>query len=190
MTPPSRKQQIQQVAKFLDSDRNEGRSLDEIATDIVDGFHDMLLSAVVKPATPLRRGMLIKAPWDAKVRRIAWLSPQAGRVWVVSENSSYGWLGPINPPTWEYCEEFRPKKRIDGKMIEMTDDMIEDAWSNPEWRAGDQVSQHQREFKFEIIAVAPACVLMQNIKTGVLNSDSNTNLSRYYKREIKGGSEW
>lgn len=180
--------------RFLDSDRNEGRSLKEIATEIVEGYHDFLLAEVKKPATPLRRGMLLKSPYDGKVRRVAWLDDQRGELWIVHETSSYGWLGPLDPPCWEYCEEFNPKRRVEidgkGKMLEMTPEEIEEAWSNPDWVVGQQVSQHQREHIFEIIATGPQCVLMQNVKTGVLNVDSNSNLSKYYKRETKGVSEW
>ena len=194
MAPPSKNQQVAEVMRFLDSDRNEGRDLKDIATEIVDGFHEMLLSAVKKPATPLRLGMLIKAPWDGKVRRIAWLDDEAGVVWVVNETSSYGWLGHISPPVWDYCEEFRPKRRVEvdgkGKMLEMTDEEIEEAWSNPDYRVGDQVSQHQREHTYEVIATGPACALMRNSKTGGLQVDSNKNLGQYYKKELKGGSEW
>lgn len=186
MTLPTRKQQIDAVAKFLDSDRNEGRSLDVIAAEIVDGYHDLLLRDLKKPATPLRGGMLIKAPWDGKARRIAWLDDTAGKVWLVGETSSYGWLGSISAEVWSYCEEFRPKKRIDGKMVEQTDEMIEESWSNPEWSVGDCVSQHQREFSFEVIATGPQCVLLRNAKTGVLCADSNSNLEKYYRREVKG----
>lgn len=155
----------------------------------------MLLSAVKKPATPLRVGMLIKSPFDAKVRRVAWLDDVAGKVWIVHETSSYGWLGPLLPATWEYCEEFRSKRRveIDGKnkMVEMTDDEITEAWANPDWKVGDHLSQHQREFKFEVIATGPQCALLVNTDTGMLNVDSNKSLEQYYKREVKGlGNEW
>jgi hypothetical protein len=184
----------------LDSDRNEGRSLKEIATEIVDGFHEFLQGSVKKPATPLRVGMLIKGPYDAKVRRVAWIDDAAGKVWIIHETSSYGWLGPISPATWEYCEEFRTKKRIpngegpDGKpkfkMVEMTDAEIDEAWSNPDYQVGDLFSQHQREHVLEVIATGPACVLMRDVKSGILNVDSNKNLIHYYKREIKGSGEW
>jgi hypothetical protein len=182
--------------RFLDADRNEGRDLKVIATEIVNGFHDMLLGAVKKPATPLRLGMLLKSPYDGKVRRVAWLDDQAGKVWIVHETSSYGWLGPLSPPTWEYCEEFRPKRRVEidgkGKMIEMSDSDIEEAWANQDGhKIGDQFSQNQREHVFEVVATGPLCVLMANVRTGVLNVDSNKNLIHYYKREVKGlGSGW
>jgi len=180
--------------KFLDSDRNEGRSLEEIAKDIVNGYHDALLEGLKKPASPLRVGQLLKGPIDAKVRRVCWLDDQRGEVWVVGETSSYGWLGRLDSADWQYFEEFNPKTRklIDGKnkMVEMTDDEITEAWSNPDWKVGDQFSQHQREFKYEVIATGPQCVLMRDLKTSVLQVDSNACLEKYYKREIKGTSEW
>lgn len=187
MTAPSRNQQIDAVVKFLDSERNQERSLKEIATEIVDGYREMLLESIKKPATPLREGMLLKSPFDAKVRRVAYLNDAAGEVWIIHETSSYGWLGPLTSPAWSFCEEFRPKRRVEvdgkGKMVEMTDEEITEAWSNPDWNVGDRVSQHQREHTFEVIATGPACVLMRHAFTGALAVDSNKNLSMYYKRE-------
>ena len=191
--PPSKTQQVNAVMEFLDSEKNEGRSLKEIATQIVDGYHEMLQAGVKKPATPLRQGMLLKSPYDAKVRRVAYLDDAEGVVWIVSETSSYGWLGPLSPPTWEYCEEYNPKKRTEvdgkGKMVEMTEADIEQAWSNPDWQVGDRLSQRQRQFRFTVIAVGPSCALLQ--QDGVpgevgLVADSNHNLGKFYRRE----AEW
>lgn len=186
MPLPSKKQQVAAVAKFLDSDRNEGRSLDEIASDIVEGY----LDAITPPSLPptLRVGMLIKTLVSNKAHRVAWISGE--EVWIVPETGNYGWLGELENDLWRYSEEYRPKRRIDGKMVEMTDEMIEEAWSNPDWKVGDQVSQRQREFKFEVIATGPACVLLRNLKSGAYTADSNANMSKYYKRELKGGSAW
>lgn len=194
MAPPSRNQQIDAVVKFLDSERNQERSLKEIAYDIVDGYHEMLLSGIKKPATPLRGGMLLKSPFDAKVRRVAWLDDAAGEVWIIHETSSYGWLGPLTSPAWPACEEHHPSKMVDTdvilpsgkpkrKSVEMTDEEIDEAWSNPDWSVGDRLSQHQREHTFEVVATGPQCVLMAHTLTGVLAVDSNKNLAQYYKRE-------
>lgn len=189
MSLPSRKQQITAVAKFLDSERNEGRSLEEIAGDIVDGYLEALTKNLQKPATPLRSGMLFKMPTDAKARRVAWLDDQRGRVWVVGETTSYGWLGSPQDSTWDLCEEFRPKRRVEidgkGKMVEMTDDEVAEAWSNPKWKVGDQFSQHQREFRYEVIATGPQCVLMRDLRTDQLQADSNASLEKYYRREVE-----
>lgn len=190
MTIPSKNEQVKEVMRFLDSDRNEGRDLKVIATEIVDGFHEMLLGAVKKPATPLRLGMLLKSPYDGKTRRVAWLDDEAGKVWIVHETSSYGWLGPLSPPTWEYCEEFRSKKKIDGKMVELTDEMVDEAWANPDYKIGDQFSQNQREHVYEVIATGPQCLLLRHVKNGTLNVDSNKNIEQYYKKELKGVADW
>lgn len=189
MSLPSKPQQIAAVAKFLDSDFTEGKSLDEVAKAIVDGYHDALVSGLKKPATPLREGMLFKMPIDGKVRRMAWMDE--GQVWIVGETDSYGWLSSDSNGVWNLCEEFRPKaySMIDGKrkLVELSDEEIEEAWSNPDWVVGDVVSQRQRQHIFEIIATAPQCVLMRNIKTGVLNADSNSCLGKHYQRERQVG---
>lgn len=190
MTFPSKKQQVAAVMKFLDSERNEGRDLEDIATDIVNGY----LEAITPPSAPLplREGMLLKTPLDNKVYRVAWMG--GDRVWVIGETGGYGWLGPVGSDSWIYCEEFRPKRRIQvdgkGKMVEMTDEEIAEAWSNEDWSIGDQVSWRQRQYLYEIIATGPQSVLMRNVKTGQLSVDSNRNLAKYFKRETPGGSEW
>ena len=78
---------------------------------------------------------------------------------------------------------------IDGKrkLLEMSDEEIEEVWSNPDWTVGDVVSQRQRQYIFEIIATGPQCVLMRNVKTGVLNVDSNSCLGKHYQRERQVG---
>lgn len=187
MPLPSKPQQIKAVAKFLDSDFTEGKSLEEVAKAIVDGYHDALTSGLEQPAPPLRVGQLIKTPFG-KVRRVAWLGE--GKVWIVSDTAGNGWLGPEDDALWAYCEEYRPKQyvEVDGKrkLVEMTDDEIEKAWSHPAWKVGDRLSQHQREHTFEIIATGPESALLRNMKTGVLNADSVGNLDKFYRREIKG----
>jgi len=117
---PSKAQQIAAVAKFMDSDFTEGKSLDEAAKAVVDGYHEALVSGLKKPATPLRQDMLFKMPIDNKVRRVAWL--EDGKVWIVGETDSYGWLGNESDSTWDLCEEFRPKTY---KVIEEKRKLVE-----------------------------------------------------------------
>lgn len=186
MVLPSKAKQIEAVMKFLDSERNEGRSLEEIAKEVVDGFHEALSKDLKKPATPLREGMLLKSPLTAKVWRVAWL--ESSDVWLVTEQSAYGHLGSTEDSLWKVCEEFFPKKRIqvDGKnkMVEMSEEDIEEAWANPDWEVGDKLSQHQRQYHYLVIATGPNCVLMRN-SYGDLVSDSNANLAKFYRRETE-----
>lgn len=178
--------------RFLDADQNEGKDLEEIATQIVEGYLEALTPSA--PLNPMRLGMLIKSPVDAKVRRVAYLDDAEGVVWIIGETASFGWLGSLDEPVWDFCEEFKPKRRITidgkGKMVEMTDEEIAEAWSNPDHSVGDQVSWRQRQYVYEIIATGPQCVLMRNVKTLKLSVDSNANLKKYYKKEVKGAAEW
>jgi len=183
MAVPTKAAQVSAVAAFLDLEENDGRSLEEIAKQIVEGYHTLLLGKLKSPASPARLGMLFKTPLDGKVRRYVWEGE--GKVWIVGETDSYGWLGPLTGPLLEYCEEYRPKRRRDGKMVELTDAEIAEEWNNPDWQAGDVMSQHQRQHSFEVIATAPQSVLLRGTD-GRLTVDSNSNLKQYYKREVKG----
>lgn len=188
MTLPSKPQQIAAVAKLLDSDFTEGKSLEEVAKAIVNGYHEVLTGGLKTPAPPLRRGMLLKTPLSSKVYRVAWM--EHGSLWLVSDTAGVGWLGSEHDDLWQFCEEYRPKKKIDGKMVEMTDEMIAEEWSNPDWKVGDRVSQHQREHLFEVIATGPLSVLLKGTD-GRLTADSNPNMEKYYKRETGlRSTEW
>lgn len=170
--------------KLLDAEESQERPLEAIAAQIVDGYLEALSKGLTKPPTPLRVGMLIKSPLDGKVRRVAWM--EGDKVWVVSESSSYGWLGSTADTFWEYCEEYSPKtrKEVDGKnrMVPMTDEEIDQAWSDPDWSVGDRLSQNQRHLIFEVIATGPQCVLMLQ-SDGRLAADSSQALAKYYRRE-------
>lgn len=183
MSLPSKPQQIAAVAALLDSEATEGLSLEEVAKRVVEGYHKTLLGKLKPAPSPARLGMLFKTPLDGKVRRLVWEG--GDRVWIISETDSYGWLGPADR-FLDFCEEYRPKRRRDGKMVELSDEEIEEEWSNPDWKVGDVVSQHQRQYSFEIIAVSPASVLLRSSMSGRLTVDSNANLKRYYRREVKG----
>lgn len=180
---PSKADQVKAVVAFLDLEENDDRPIGDIAKQIVEGYHALLTEGLKSPASPARLGMLFKTPLDGKVRRYQWEG--GGRVWIVGETDSYGWLGPLSGPLLEYCEEYRPRRRRDGKMVELTDAEIAEEWSNPDWQAGDTLSQHQRQYSFEIIATAPQSVLLCG-GDGRLTVDSNSNLKQYYKREVKG----
>lgn len=186
MALPSKAQQISAVAALLDLEESDDRPIEAIAKQIVEGYHDLLLKGLKAPALPAHVGMLFKGP-DGKVRRYVWEGE--GLVWIVGETDSYGLLGPLKGPLLEYSEEYHPKRKRDGKMVALTNEEIEEEWSNPDWKTGDRVSQHQRQHSFEIIATAPQSVLLRGTD-GRLTVDSNTNLKRYYRREGKVITEW
>lgn len=182
MAIPSKAEQIKAVAALLEI-QDEEDLLEDIAKRVVEGYHDLITAKLKQvPSTP-RLGMLFKVPVDNKVRRLVWWGAD-DRAWIVSETDSYGWLG--DPAVmFEWCEEFRPRRRRDGKMVELTDRDIDEEWSNPDWKVGEVLSQHQRQYSFEVVAVSPNGALLRG-GDGRLTVDSNSNLKTYYKREIKG----
>lgn len=186
MTLPSKQAQIKAVAQYLDADQTEGKDLDQVAKEIVEGYHDALMRGIKTPSVPLRRGMLIKTPLSGKVYRVQWL--EGDQVWVVGENSSNGWLGPVDAPLWAHSEEYNPNtfKVIDGKRksVPKTEEEIEEEWSNEDYEVGTALSFGQRQLIFEIIATAPSCVLMRD-GDGLLWTENNNNLDRFYRREVK-----
>jgi len=182
MAVPSKAAQIKAVAKYLEI-VSEDELLEDVAKRVVEGYHELLTAGLKSPASPARLGMLFKTPLDGKLRRYVWEGE--GKCWIVGETDSYGLLGPLSTPLLEYCEEFRPRRRRDGKMVELTDEEIEAEWSNPDWSVGDVLSQHQRQYSFEVVAVAPQSALLRG-GDGRLTVDSNSNLKQYYKREVKG----
>ena len=190
MPLPSRKQQIDAVVKFLEAERNDDVTVEQVAAEIVDGYLSAITPA--SPALPLREGVLLKSPVTNKVYRVAWMSGE--EIWAVGETAGYGWLGSIHEEFWGKCEEYRPKRRVvidgKGKMVEMSDEDIAEDWANEKWSVGDQVSQRQRQFVYEVVATGPQTVLLRDLKTDKLVADSNRNLEAYYRKEVKGSAEW
>jgi hypothetical protein len=188
MSLPSRSEQVKAVADLFESVADKGLPLEEVARTVVEGYHALLLGKLKSPASPARLGMLFKTPLDGKVRRFVWQDEEL--CWIIGESDSYGWLGPFPGPLLEYCEEYRPRRKRDGKMVELSDEEIEEEWRNPDWKVGDLLSQHQRQYSFEIIAASPGSALLRGAD-GRLVVDDNGSLSKYYRREIKGmGSGW
>lgn len=167
MALPTRAKQIQEVAKFLDSDQIEGLSLDQVATKIVDAYHDLLTAGIKKPVTNLHVGLTFKSPFTTKVHHVAWGDTE--KVWIITADARYGWIGSYDDPFWRYVEESTAKAGAPN--------------NNPKWSAGQTVSQHQRQFKYEILATGDKCVLLKDVATGEIKSESNDNMEKYYRLE-------
>lgn len=169
MAIPSTKKQVERVATFLDSDATEGKSLQEVAETIVDGYLGLLKSELKRPVLNPQLGMAFKHPAISGVWHVAWRD--GPKLWLVSANSRYGWFADESDMFWEYAEESSAKAGAPG--------------NNPNWKVGDTVSQRQRQFLFEVLATGDKCVLMRNQSTSALQVDSNDNMERYYRKEVQ-----
>lgn len=173
MALPSRKKQIERVMQILDSEEHEDLSLEEMSTQIVDGYHKAITPKQIPP--PPHPGMAFTTPFDNHVHFIAWEDDI--KVWVVHDKSHYGtWINK-DAKLWDHIEE-----KPDGRRNKEGPRPGEPG-NNPDWLVGDRVSLSQRLAKYEIIATGDKCVLMKDVRTGDLQADSNDNMERYYRRE-------
>ena len=165
MALPSRKSQIEAIAKLLDDEKYEDLPLDDFAKMIVDSYHDLLQKDIKAGSPPLHAGAMFKSPFTTKVHEIRWVS--GDRAWIVTADSRFGWFGPIDSPFWQYTEETRSKPLAE----------------NEEWAVGELVYRNQGLYHGSIIATGPKCVLLESRNTGNVSVDSNDNMAKHYRRE-------
>lgn len=167
MPHPTRKAQIEAMALMLDSDRWDDLTLNELATKVVDDYHDLLTKGVKAAIPPPHVGMAFKTPFATKVYHVAW--SDGVRAWCVSSDSNHGWWVREDDPYWGFAEESKAKAGAPG--------------NNKDWKVGDKVSRNQRMYAYTVIATGDKCVLLE-ISTGAyVQADSNDNMKKYYRRE-------
>lgn len=166
MSVPTRAQQIKAIETLLDSDDSEGKTLSELATQIVDGYHEVLSAGIKAASPPLHEGMAFKSPITGKVQHVAWARDDL--VWLVSAGTRYGYMAKVSDPLWAYTEPTNAKAGAPG--------------NNPDWNVGDEVTLSQRRKRYRVLATHDKCVLMEDASTGELQADSNDNLAKHYRK--------
>lgn len=176
MGVPSRPAQIKRIAEFLEDSVDNERSLQEVATTIVDSVYDMWAVDVTEAAQPPKVGMAFKTPAvTSKVYHVAWIGREytdAGDLvcWVIDAGSDYGTFVPYDSQFWRILS---PSKATAGG-----------AGTNKDgWKAGDKVSLLQRARTYTVLEVGDKTVLLRDVVHGGLQADSNANLKRYYQKE-------
>jgi hypothetical protein len=175
MALPKREEQIEAVLKFLDSDWSEGRTLEEIATKIVDSYEAMFSSELKDPPFTPHVGAAFKHPSLSGIWFVGYYDLPARLFWIVSAKAKYGGWIKEHANFWKYCTPSNAKAGAPG--------------NNKKWAVGDLVSQHQRQYWFKVIATGDVCVLLQNRDTGQLVAESNDEMERYYQREADPSME-
>jgi len=166
MAVPTKAQQVDAIEALLGADDSEGQTLKQLATTIVDGYHQLLSAGLKASTPPLHEGVAFKSPLSGKVHHVAW--SDGNRVWLVASGTRYGWFGSVDDPLWAYTEPTNAKAGAPG--------------ANPDWNVGDVLTLSQRRERFRVVATHDKCVLMQNVETGVIQADSNDNLAKYYRK--------
>lgn len=169
MTVPSREKQIAAVSRYLDSEHTEGKSLEEVASRIVDYFLKTMVSEVKHPALVPHVGAAFKHPAMSGV----WFVAHAGeKLWIVSASSRYGSFISADSPFWNWAEASKAKAGAPG--------------NNSKWMVGDKVSRNQRQFMYEVVATGDKCVLLSPVShEASLQAEPNDNMDTYYRRESR-----
>ena len=174
MAIPSRQAQIKRIAEFLEDSVDKERSLDTVASTIIDSIYDMWTVDLTDAPTAPKVGMAFKTPAvTSKIYFVAWIGDDgAGNetAWVVDSASDYGTLAPTDSRFWKIITLSSSKG---GENLVNKDD----------WKVDDNLSLMQRAVKLKIIAVGDKTVLMRDKRTGGLQADSNANLKKYYNKE-------
>lgn len=177
MAVPSRAAQIKRVAEYLEDSVDNERSLDTVASTIVDSIYDMWTVDVHDAPQPPKVGMAFKTPAvTSKVYHVAWVGPRYESndsdlvAWVIDSGSDYGTFVPYDSPFWKILTSSNAKAGGAGN-------------NKDDWKPGDVVSLLQRRRWYTVVEVGDKCVLLRDRKSGELQADSNANLKKYYNKE-------
>lgn len=179
MAVPSRKEQIDKVAEFLEDPANDERTVTDVAKTIVDGMYEMWTRGETSPPILLKLGMAFKVPTVAKIYHVGWIGemwwgPKWGTIeaaWIIDSGSDYGTLMPVERPFWRIVTPSTAKSGAPGN-------------NKDEWEPGMIVSVFQRSAAYKLVAVGDKCVLMHKLGSPtMIYAESNANLKRYYTRE-------
>jgi hypothetical protein len=166
MAVPTRSEQIKVIEALLDSDDAEGKTLNQIATHIVDSYHDLLSGSLKAAPPPPVVGMAFKSPITGKVHHVAWMRDDL--VWLVSAGTRYGSISKTSDEFWQHIESTNAKAGAPG--------------NNPDWNVGDEVTLSQRRKTYRVVATHDKCVLLLDVKDGSVQADSNDNLTKFYRK--------
>ncbi|AUG87441.1 hypothetical protein SEA_ZOOBEAR_74 [Streptomyces phage ZooBear] len=175
MAVPSRPAQIKRIAEFLEDSANAERTVQEVATRIVDGIYDMWAVDVTEAPQVPKVDMAFKTPnLTSKVYHVAWIGEEFTNgpevCWVIESGSDFGMFVPLKSEFWKILTPSTAKAGGRGK----NKDGIE---------PGDKYSLMQRRSHFTVLEVGDKTVLLRDNKFGSLQADSNANIKKYYQRE-------
>lgn len=175
MTFPTKDELKVRIMSALDSDSMEGRSLEEIANYMVESFYDFMKDQIKTPVSPVV-GLAFKHPALTGIFHVAYMDDEY--VWIVNANTRYGGLlAAEDTGWWSYGEESRDVRKDKSKPRPGA------GGQNPAYKAGEKYSRSQRAHMYEVVATADKCVLLRNVRSGLLQPEPNDSMEKYYRKE-------
>jgi hypothetical protein len=175
MAVPSRPAQIKSVVAFLEDSVDQERSVQEVATKIIDSIYDMWAVDVTAATQPVKVDMAFKTPnLASKAYHVAWIGEEfeggPETCWVIESGADFGFFVPPDSLFWKIVSPSTAKAGARGKN---KDDI----------KPGDKYSLLQRRRHYTVLEVGDKTVLLRDDKYGSLQADSNANIKKYYQRE-------
>lgn len=160
--------QVKALVAYLESEKREEQTVQEVAEDIIDAFYGLLNKSLKNQPPVLHVGEPFKHAITGKVHYVAWTNEE-GLYWVTTGDSKYGYLGPIEP--WQkYASESRAKTGAPGT-------------NSKDWKVGDIVAFGRQGRSFEILAVVDKAVLMLGKGDSRPTIEPNESLEKFYKKQ-------
>lgn len=153
------------LVEFLESPAREEQSVEEVASDIVDAFYNLLLKPLKDAPPTIKVGEPFKSLVTGKVHTPLW--EQDDLWWIVTSDSSYGYLGPVEP--WQ---KYAAPTRAAAAKTENKDG----------WKVDDTVAFLRSKKRATIIAVTEKCALVLHDGADRPVVEPNDSLSKFYTR--------
>jgi hypothetical protein len=175
------------VSEILERDW-EGHTSNRVAREIIDAIRKSdrakkdkekaKADSLFKPVTLLpERGTAFKTPWSSVTYIVAWagveLEGDHQMMWCVSSDSHLGWFGYTNSPLMKIYKDATASQSTIDKILVPTVDL----------KVGDSLLFRQ-DAVFSIEAMVNKAALLRHEKTGLLYTESTTDLLRFYKKRV------
>lgn len=156
------------IVKFLEDPRNDERTVEDVAKNIVDSFYKLLLAPLKGAPEVIHPGQPWKDSMSGKVKHVAWFSHHLA--WVVSTGENYGYLGPLD--SWAPYAIKTSAKAMD--------------FTNADgWAVGDEVRWKRHGWgrdSFSVLATSDRAVLLQQEGAARPMVEPNGHMEKLYKR--------
>lgn len=161
-------EQIAAIVKFLEDPRNDERTVEDVAKNIVDSFYKLLLAPLKGAPEAIHQGQPWKCALTGKVKHIAWMGN--GLAWVVSSGDRYGFLGDLD--AWSHWATKTSAKAIDFVNADG-------------WVAGDKATWKRRGWgrdSFSVLATSEKAALLQQEDRPRPFVEPNDHMEKLYKK--------
>lgn len=136
-----------------------------MASDIVDAFYALLMKPLKDTPPIIKVGEPFKSLVTGKVHTPLW--EQDDLWWIVTPDSNYGYLGPVDP--WQ---KYAAPTRAAGAKSE----------NKEGWQEGDTASFLRSKRKATVVAVAEKCVLVLHDNESRPVAEPNDCMTKFYRK--------